>query len=550
MRLWCVAASLTLLGGCGHKTGPKPAAPARYPFVEGAVQAGLVFQQRTGRKETVDIVQTSTGGCGVLDFDQDGHLDVYLVQGEHQPGAAGGNRLYRNRGDGTFEDVTERAGVRGRGYGMACATGDFDADGRTDLYVCNFGTNELFRNRGDGTFEEVAARMGADVKGCSVGAVFADLAGDGWPDLYVARYVRITPRSQMTCDLNGVPTSCGPNNYEVEPGVFLQSVAGRRFVDRTRETGLINTGRAMAVTAADATGDGSLDLFVTNDTSANCFFVRGAGDRYRDEALVSGVGYGDLGVSEANMGVDLGDYDGDGRPDFYIGVMQDRMSSLFRNDGAGLFHFATREAGLAIASAPVVTWGCGFLDHDLDGDLDLFQANGHVHNRIHDVDPRVEFAQVRQLFENVGNGQFEDRTQSGGPALLQAAAGRGAAFGDLDNDGDVDVVVNNLDGTPLLLWSQSEQSKRHWLRVRLIGRHPDVAAEGATVTLKLGGRTLVRHRHTAYSYASANDPRVHFGLGAETGSGTLVVRWPDGGTQTAAFSGVDCEVEIRQGRKP
>ena len=548
MRLWCLAATLAVLGGChGRTAAPPPSPPLRAasPFDEGAKAAGIDFQQRSGRKEALDIIQTSAGGCGVLDYDRDGLLDLYFVQGKHQPGPDGGNRLYRNRGDGTFEDVTSRAGVRGHGYGIACAAGDFDADGWVDLYVCNFGTNELFRNRGDGTFEEVAARVGADIKGCSVAAVFAELAGDGWPDLYVARYVRITPRSQMRCQLNGVPTSCGPNNYEVEPGIFLQSEGGRRFVDRTAASGLVNTGRAMALTVGNVTGDGRPELLVTNDTSANCLFVRGAGGRYRDEALASGVAYGDLGVSEASMGVDLGDYDGDGRPDVYIGVMQDRMSSLFHNDGAGMFHFATRDADLGEASAPVVTWGCGFLDYDLDGDLDLFQVNGHVHNRIHDVDPRVQFEQMRQLFENAGGGRFVDRSAGAGPPLTQPLASRGAAFGDLDNDGDVDVVVNNLDGSPLLLWNRAERLGRHWLRVRLTGRRPNSGAEGATVTLKAGARTLVRHAHTAYSYAATNDPRVHFGLGEWTGSGTLEVRWPDGSKQQANFDGVDREVGIK-----
>jgi len=524
--------------------GPAAAPPA--PYLEASASRGIDFQHRTGKGATMDIVQTSSGGCGLLDYDQDGWLDVFLVQGQHRNVSGGGNRLYRNRGDGRFEDVTDKAGVRGTSYGIGCASGDFDGDGWPDLFVCNFGNSELYRNRRDGTFEAVGRRLGASVPGFCVGAVFADFTGDGWPDLYTARYVRLKPDSPRVCPQSGIPASCGPTIYDLEPGVLLRNDGGRRFVDITASAGLTHDGRGMAVSAADLNGDGHPDLLVTNDTTANSLFLSRGPGKYSNGALLSGVAYGELGVAEANMGCDFGDYNGDGKLDLLIGVMQDRTTLLFRNDGDGLFSLASNEAGLAVPTSAVVTFGCGFLDTDNDGDLDFFQANGHVQDRIQDVDPRLRFAQPRQLFENVGEGRFADLTPSAGPALNAPAAGRGAAFGDIDNDGDIDVLVNNLDGPPSLLINQAERLGRHWLRVRLKGKAPNRTPESALVSLQIGDRNLVRSLHTAYSYASANDPRVHIGLGEATQVGPLSIHWPNGVRQKVAVTGVDREITVRQ----
>ncbi|MGV3724079.1 MAG: CRTAC1 family protein [Actinomycetota bacterium] len=537
------------LVGCGdpsRKPATAPAASAPPPFLEGAASRGIDFQHLTGKGETMDIVQTSSGGCGLLDYDQDGWLDLYLVQGKHLNKPGGGNRLYRNLGNGAFEDVTEKAGVRGEGYGIGCATGDFDSDGWPDLFVANHGRNELYRNRGNGSFEAVGERVGAAISGFCVGAVFADFTGDGWPDLYTARYVRLPPDHPRFCPQNGVPASCSPTVYDPEPGRLLRNESGRRFVDITSAAGLKHDGRGMAAAAADLNADGRLDLLVTNDTTANSLFLSRGPVKFENQALMSGIAYGEMGVAEANMGCDFGDYNGDGALDLLIGVMQDRTTLLYRNDGAGSFSLASNEAGLGAATSSVVTFGCGFLDADNDGDLDFFQANGHVQDRIQEIDARLRFAQPRQLFENLGDGRFGDLTPSAGPALNAPTAGRGAAFGDIDNDGDVDVLVNNLDGPPSLLINQAERLGRHWLRVRLEGKAPNRTPEGALVSLQVGDRNLVRSLHTAYSYASANDPRVHFGLGEATQAGPLSIRWPNGVSQEVTVSGVDREIIVRQ----
>ncbi len=541
-----LAAAASLTGCQPPRQSQRAPAPETPQFVNRTAESGIDFEQRSGAEKVLDIVQTSAGGVGVLDYDGDGWLDLYFVQGQHRNGAGGGNRLYRNRGNGTYEDVTERAGVRGRGYGMGCAVGDFNADGWPDLFVCNHGTSQLFQNRGDGTFEDVTAKTAADVRGCSISAVFTDLDQDGWPDLYVARYIRLAPDSRMLCTSSGLPVSCDPQAYPAQPGVFLRNEQGRRFVDRTLPADLLNEGRGMAALAAHLNDDSRLDLFITNDTSANALFLAKPGGSFESAGALSGVAYGELGVAEANMGCDAGDFNGDGRLDLFVGVMQDRASLLFRNEGGGLFTLVTREAGLAEASSPVVTWGVGFLDFDQDGDLDLFQANGHVNTLAAEVNPTHRFLQPRQLFENDGAGRFTDASARGGPAMTTPAAGRGAAFGDLDNDGDVDIVVNNLDGPPSVLFNQAEKSGSHWLQIRLVGKHPNSSPEGTLARLSVGERTLTRHLHRGYSYASASDPRLHFGLGPATQVGPLVVTWPDGTRQEVAVPGIDRELTVRQ----
>jgi hypothetical protein len=350
----------------------------------------------------------------------------------------------------------------------------------------------------------------------------------------------------MLCSTANVPISCDPQLYPAQAGVFFHNDGGRRFVERSVPAGMVDEGRGMAALVADLNEDRRPDLFVTNDTSANALYLGQGKGRYQSAAALAGVGYGELGVAEANMGCDGGDYDGDGRLDLVVGVMQDRSSLLFHNDGNGLFTLATRTAGLADATAPVVTWGVGFLDFDQDGDLDLFQANGHVNTLAERVNANHRYLQPRQLFENDGKGRFTDLGSQGGPALQSPAAGRGAAFGDLDNDGDVDVVVNNLDGPPSVLYNQAEQLGHHWLRVRLNGKRPNGVPEGAVAQLQVEGRTLTRHLHTAYSYASANDPRLHFGLGAATTVGPLTVLWPDGTRQELPVPAVDRELVVEQ----
>jgi hypothetical protein len=536
---------LALGAGCRERAAAITERSPLAPFSDEAASRGLGFQHATGAGEALNIYQTSGGGCGLLDYDGDGYLDVFLVQGQHRPGPGGGNRLYRNRGDGTFEDVTDRAGVRGHGYGMGCAAGDFDEDGWIDLYLCNRGRNELYRNRGDGTFEDVSARTHADVDGCSVGAVFADLDGDGRPDLFVNRYVRLGPTTPNICRMNDVPTSCGPQQYVPLPGVFLHNLGGKDFRDDTKSSGLANDGRGMA-TAVLPMPEGRLSLLITNDTTANNLFVPSGKGRYRNDALGAGVAYGDMGHAEGNMGCDWGDYDGDGDLDLFIGAMQHRMDLLYGCDAPGAFSLATRASGLGEPTLNVTTYGCGFLDYDLDGLLDLFLANGHVQNRVAEIEPGVNFPQPCQLFRNQGAGVFQDVTASGGSALTEPAPGRGAAFGDIDNDGDVDVLVNNLDGRPRLLVNHAERLGRHWLRVKLEGKKPNTQAEGALVELPVAGKTLVRHAHAAYSYASTNDARVNFGLGGATSAGPLRIRWPGGGTQTAPVSGVDREMVVKQ----
>ena len=543
--LVALALVIPALSGCQAKSAEPPRA-ATVLFEDRAQSSAIDFAHRSGRTQSLNLFQTSGGGCAVLDFDGDGLQDLFLMQGEHRPGATMGNRLFRNLGEWRFEDVTARAGVRGHGYGLGCTVGDFDGDGHEDLYVCNNGQNELFRNRGDGTFEEVAGKLGAKVSGCSVGAVFADLDHDGWPDLYVVRYVAFPSSGSPLCVQNGVPASCGPLHYEAQPGVFLHNQQGQGFVEKTIPAGLINAGRGMAALVCNWGDTRRPDLFVTNDSTANALFTPGKRGRYVDSALEAGVAYGTMGSAEGNMGCDAGDVDGDGRLDLVVGVMQDRPTLLFRNAGQGMFTLDTSQQELAAASTSVTTFAAALVDVDNDGALDLLHANGHVQDRAAEIDPRLAYRQPPQLFLNDGAGHFTAAGPRGGPVFARPIAGRGAAIGDLDNDGDLDILLNNLDGPPVLLCNRAEGLGRHWLRVRLRATAPDHSPEGLIARLQVGDHTLTRHLHRAVGYASASEPLLHFGLGSSTSVGALTIVWPDGSEQKESIIGVDREITVRQ----
>lgn len=497
-------------------------------FTDITAAAGIRFEHRNGMVRALhpNLLQTTGSGCAFLDYDSDGFLDLYLIDGNHT--AEGGNRLYRNRSDGTFEDVTERAGVAGHGYGMGCAAADYDGDGDVDLYVANYGPNLLYRNNGDGTFSDVAEAAGVTLPQWSTVAAFLDANGDGHLDLYVGQYVRFDKNSREFCETMGVMGGCNPVEYQAEQDVLFLNDGTGRFRDASREAGITDAnGRALGVLADDFDGDGRPDLFVANDGSANYLFHNEGRGKFKDVAVGAGVAYGLGGRGEASMGCDFGDYDGDGRLDLVIGNFEGETDALYRNLGEGLFQYATAQVGLATATIPVLTFGIGFLDFDNDGDLDLAQANGHVHPLIETVDPEAPYRQSRQLFENLGDGRFKDVTTATGAGYTALTVGRGMAFGDVDNDGDIDLLTNN-NGSPAVLLRNEAARKHHWFGVRLGKSGCDGETLGARVTIESAGKRWVRFARTAYSFASANDPRVHFGLGTTAGPVTVTVTWPNG----------------------
>jgi hypothetical protein len=517
-----------------------PGAAVTGPFVEGPA---LPFRHETGGRSPLDLLETAGAGCARLDYDGDGWLDLFLVGGGkkgHNP-----NALFRNNRDGTFTDVTARAGVRtGPASGMGCAAGDYDGDGWVDLYVTGYGGNVLYRNQGDGTFADVTERAGVRAGGWSTSAAWGDVDGDGWLDLYVCRYLRFGSGTPRICPYRGVMMACPPRLYAGEPGILYHNNGDGTFGDVTRRSGAVAPdGKSLGCLFTDTDGDGRLDLYVANDGMPNNLFHNEGKGRFRDVALLSGTAYNANGDAEASMGVDAGDYDGDGRLDLVATAFQNETDAIYHNDGAGAFSYVTAEVGLAELTRPFLSFGCGWIDYDNDGDLDLFVVSGHVQDTIARADPACTFAQPRHLFENAG-GKFREVAQAS-PALARPAVGRGAAFGDVDNDGDVDILVSNNSGPPILLLNAAGNG-RSWLRVRLRGRAPNRFGIGARVRLTAGGRTQVAEARAGHSYASTSDPRLHFGLGAATRVTRLEVRWPRGATSVLTDVRANQEVIVAE----
>jgi hypothetical protein len=503
--------------------------------------AGIHFRHGHGGTSPLNILQTAGSGCAFFDYDNDGWLDILLLSSK-PPGIA----LYKNRRDGTFTDVTERAKLHHTGYAMGCAVGDIDGDGDLDLYVTNYGPNALYRNNGDGTFTEVTQQAGVAAGGWSTSAAFADYDGDGDLDLYVTRYVRFDQHSQQLCLFRDIEMACPPHTYAGQSGILYRNNGDGTFTDVTREAGVFDPqGKGLGALWCDIDNDGDADLFVANDGTANNLFINQGGGKSRDMALLRGVAYGENGEEQASMGVDAGDFDNDGDLDLIVTNFQHETNALYRNEGAHGFTYASSDAGVGEPSLPMLAFGVGFLDVDNDGDLDLFTANGHVQDTLERVDPECPFAQPRQLYENLGNGRFRDLTARCGPALTRPAVGRGAAFGDYDNDGDVDVLVNNNGGAPMLLRNDAG-NRRRWLTVRLAGRPHNPFAVGARVTVVAGPLRQIREVRSGSSYASACDFRLHFGLGDALNAETVTIRWTDGRQSTLRGVATNREIVIHE----
>jgi hypothetical protein len=512
-------------GAIAAPAAPADVRPAATPiqFTDVTRPSGLDFVHSFGDARFSNLVEAVGSGVAWIDYDQDGHVDLYLASGRRHPEVSDGekapgdprNRLFRNRGDGTFEDVTGRAGVGCDGcFAMGLAVADYDNDGLPDIYVANFGPNVLYRNFGNGTFRDLTRRAGVGHPGCSVAATWFDFDRDGHLDLYVGNYVAFDPRYRTYYAPDGFP---GPLAYRAQPDVFYRNRGDGTFEDATARVGLPGPGRAMGVTAADFDGDGFDDVYVTNDASENFLLRNVAGRRFENVALAQGVAFNGLGDQVASMAVDAGDYDGDGRLDLF--VSDNALSSLFHNQG-GDFAEVTAEAGIARSSAQYVGWGAFFLDFDNDGDLDLYKANSDL-SRL--------FGQEDQLFENLG-GRFRDIGVRAGPYFQEERMGRGAAFADYDNDGDPDIVINNL-ASPAVLLRNDNDSANHALVLRLVGRAGNRDGIGAKVTVTAAGRRQVAQKRSAGGYLSQNDPRLFFGLGPATRAERVEIVWPSGRRQ-------------------
>lgn len=514
-------------------------------FTDIADEAGLRFTHQSGFEGKYSYPEIMGAGCALLDVDNDGDLDAYLVNG------AGPGRLFRREADGTYRDVTDASGLSHGVFGMGVAAGDYDNDGWVDLYLTNFGPNLLYHNRGDGSFEDVTASAGIHNPKWSVSASFFDYDRDGFLDLYVANYVHY-PQAKSCTDDAGRIEFCGPTSAPPVGDVLYHNRGDGTFEDVSVAAGIAAlAGPGMGVMTEDFNADGLLDVYVTNDGAANYLWINNGNGTFTESALMLGAAVNRFGRTQASMGVAAGDIEGDGDIDLIMTNMIREGSRLCVNDGTGGFFDSTAEAGLAAPSLPMTGFGTAFLDFDNDGDLDLAVANGRIKHAdlvagVDATNPLAAYAERNQLFRNIGRGRFENASALAGDFGQTVRIARGLAAGDIDNDGDIDLLVSNTHGPAELLRNDAPKTG-HWLIVRAVDPALKRDAYGAKIIASAGDRWLLRTVNPAYSYGSSGDPRVHFGLGPATRVEALEVTWPDGSTERYTDIAVDQIVTIRRG---
>ena len=534
-----LATATTLAYGCGQSSPGSRASAAAW-FQEVAQPAGLRYTYRSGHGDHYLLPEIMGGGVALFDFDGDGYLDAYLVQGGSvlEPKAGEGNRLFRNRRDGTFEDVTTGSGADVRGYGMGVAAGDYDNDGVTDLYVTRLGSNVLLKNDGHGRFVDVSSAAGVADSGWSASAAFFDYDGDGDLDLFVAHYVNWSPAQEQDCyNMLGGADYCSPRKYDAPSLSTLYHNKGNgTFTDVSAAAGIhAAAGNGLGVAPGDFNGDGRIDIFVANDSTPNHLWLNQGDGRFRDVALLAGCAVDYDGNAKAGMGTHATYVNGSGKLDLLVVNLAGESDSFFRNQGE-YFIDDTVAIGLRALSRPFTRFGAAMLDFDNDGRLDLYEANGRIAkqaDRFGD-DP---YAEPNLLFRGVQGGRFEEVEPRGGTSSSLVATSRGAAFGDVDNDGGVDIVVVNRDA-PAYALHNVVANRGHWIMFRVTDEHGRDAL-GATVSVSVGGHQVKRDVQAAFSYLSSNDPRVHIGLGAVTRATDVTVEWLDG--QSESFGAFDAD---------
>ena len=506
-------------------------------FEEIAERSCLTFASNSSPTPNKNQPETMVAGVALFDYDNDGYLDVYLVNGAAIPslkkeGPQYWNRLYHNNRDGTFTDVTEKAGVAGEGYGMGVAIGDYDNDGWPDIYVVNTGKNQLFHNNGDGTFTDVTDNAGVGggmldgKKMWSVSAAWVDYNNDGLPDLFVSNYCKWEVNKDPNCGPKpDLRTYCHPKNYENLPNTLYRNNGNGTFTDVSAETGIAKyPGKGMGVAIADYDGDGFMDIFVANDNRPNFLFHNLGGKKFEEVALESGVAYTQSGTAISGMGADFKDVDNDGRPDIWHTAVENESFPLFQNRGDGQFWERTFQMHL-MGTRDMSGWGNGIFDFDNDGWKDLFVARGNVLDNVALFSNR-KYEEPNAVFRNLGNGKFQDVSAEAGPDFQKAAAHRGVAFGDIDNDGRIDAVVSVLNGK-VKYFHNISQNSNHWILLKLTGKKSNRMALGAQIRITTeDGAKQYNEVTTAVGYACASDSRVHFGLGASRNIREIDIKWP------------------------
>jgi len=521
-----------------YQQSPKPHSPepTRVQFTNIAAEAGITFRHENGASPQKYMFETFGSGVGVIDFDNDGWPDVFfangadLAHGKPSPG----NVLYRNLGNGKFEDVTAKAGVAGNGmFATGVTVGDYDNDGLLDIYVTGYGGNQLFHNNGDGTFTDVTARAGVAGSGWSSSAAWLDYDRDGYLDLFVDRYVDYDLKTAPYCGYQkpGYRMYCDPQQFDgLTPLLFHNNHDGT-FTEVSRKAGVANpAAKGLGVAVGDIDGDGWPDIFVTNDGVRNFLFRNKGNGTFDDITYAAGVGFDMNGKALNGMGVEIADLDGDGLPDIFFTAFSRQYNPLFRNLGKLLFEDATVKAGLP-GSIETLGFGAKVFDYDNDGYPDIYVTNGHVTDNVKLYDPAISYREADLLYRNMGGGHFRDVSAESGPGFRIQHVGRGAAVADFDNDGDLDIVVADTGG-PALLLRNDGGNRNHWIGVRGRGRESNRFGIGSKVRVTSGGRVQLREINPYGSYLSTSDVRLFFGLGSETAASRLEIEWPSGKKQT------------------
>ena len=531
----------------------RPAGPIE--FRDMTKQAGILFKHNSGAFGKKYLPETMGSGVCVLDYDNDGWQDILFVNSMDWPGHKGAAKsypaLYHNNKDGTFTDVTREAGLAMESYGLGCAVADYDNDGFEDIYITTVGSNHLFHNLGNGKFADVTVKAEVADPGFSTSAVWFDYDNDGKLDLFVTHYIDWSIAKDQYCTLDNKNKSyCTPQTYKGESSTLFHNRGDGTFENVTKRAGLYDpTGKSLGVAMLDYDNDGWMDLFVANDTEPNKLYHNNHNGTFTDVAVQVGVAFSESGRVRAGMGVDAGDYDGSGWQSLVIGNFTNESMSLYRNDGSGLFVDEEISSGIRQMSLQALTFGCFFFDYDLDGRLDIFAANGHVSDDISVVQPTLKYAQPAILFHNSGNRKFEDASAKVGPAMQQPVVGRGAAYLDYDNDGDLDLVITANNGPARLLRNENG-NQNDMLRVKLVGTRSNRDGIGARVTVTTSsGTRLFRMVKTGSSYASQSELPLTFGLGTPQAGRTvgLEIVWPSGQKDSLSKIGANQFITVKEG---
>ena len=552
MKRRTLIATIAVLSWVTAGTIARQATSGPVTFDEVARTVGIDFTHVNGSSPERHLREIMSGGGLFFDYNDDGWLDVFLVDGGQTAGRTAtrpAHRLFRNRGNGAYEDVTATAGIAHRQYGMGACAADYDNDGWIDLHVTSVGRNVLYRNIDGERFADVSDRARVGVLAFSASCAFADIDQDGHVDLFVVNYVDAQPDNNIFCGdrSKGLRMYCHPLNFRPLSDLLFRNNGDGTFTDITQKAGLVAGGNGLGAVFGDYDDDGRVDLFVANDTTPNFLYHNAGGARFDEVALPAGVAVASDGRTRAGMGTDFGDYDGDGRLDLIVTNHELEAHTLFRSLGDGLFEDATSRSGVGLATLPFVGFGTVFFDHDHDTDLDLAIVNGHVMNSPEHFRPGASEAQRKLLLRNDGSGRFAEVGRTSGPGFASENVGRALAAGDIDNDGDLDLLVVNNGGPAELLRSGGAR-KPNAVLVRLVGTRSNRSAIGATIRLTAGGRTQVRTVTAGSSYLAQHDLRAHFGLGSATAADRIEIRWPSGARETLSSIAANQIVTIVEGQ--